>query len=467
MIRSLKRSLALWWLAIMLMLGGLMLIEAWSSAHRSADQALDGQLEAASLTIAEAMQWSDGMPLIEIPASALEVLATRWQERVFYELIGADGQLITRNAELPVTDKLKRAVSKAPVYVDASYHGETIRLHGREVSSAGWDTQEPVQVWVAHTCIGRDELARTLIERTLTRILATMLIAGVILIFAMRAWMMPIRRLRSALRERELEDTRPLLVDVPEEMNELTDTLNHLFGRQRQHRDSLLRFIADASHQLKTPLAGLRSISELSLKSPDPRDWQQALTTIQDETDRTSRLATQLLNLTRLRHQVDLADTDRIALDRLLKSTVLEWAERQDARDHDIGVEIVGSGPFVVCGEEWALHELINNLIDNALRYTPAGTVITLGLRRLNQQLELFIEDNGPGVGVPDPASLIRPFERAGRQDTCGSGLGLAIVASIAERHHGQLQLSHCQPSGLRVSLLLAVAESGHGEEDQ
>ncbi|MFP8964955.1 sensor histidine kinase [Pokkaliibacter sp. CJK22405] len=457
MAQSLKRNLALWWCVIMLCLGGLLLVEAWTSAKRSADQALDGQLEAASLTIAEAIQWPDGRPMIEVPASALQVLATHWQERVFYQLIGAHGEVITSNAFLPLTDQLKRDVSHEPVFTNAHYKGVSIRLHGREVNSAGWETQEPVTVWVAHTTRGRDALAQTLIEGTLTRLGMTMLITGLILVFVMRAWLMPIRRLRHALRKREFEEHSALHVDVPSELRELTDTLNHLLERQDQHRDALLRFIADASHQLRTPLAGLQNTSELALSSQDPERWREALNTICQASGRTSRLASQLLNLARLRHQLTAEDWVRINLSALVRDTVLEWADRQQARGHDLGVELPEEDLWFEA-EAWSLHELLSNLIDNALRYTPSGTLITVGLAVVDGIPELWVEDNGPCT-EPDPQQWLVPFARGGRQDTEGSGLGLAIVSSIAERHHAELLLTSLDPQGLKVRLRFVRVE--------
>lgn len=449
MVRSLKRSLALWWCVIMFCLGGLLLIEAWVSAKRSADQALDGQLEAASLDIAEAIQWPDGTPMLEMPASALQILATRWQERVFYQLIGAQGEAITSNVQLPITARMHAQIKQEPVFANIEYQGSSLRLHGREINSAGWETQEPVEVWVAHTTLGREALAQTLVGGTLTRIAMTMLITGLILVFVMRAWLMPIRRLRQVLRGRRLDDYSALRVDVPSELRELTDTLDHLLERQDQHREALLRFIADASHQLRTPLAGLQNTSELALGSADPERWRQALEAIYQASGRTSRLAAQLLNLARLRHQVSQVDLQTINLSALVRDSLLEWADRQHARGHDLGVELPERDIWLR-GEAWSLHELIGNLIDNALRYTPQGTLITAGISRDGDGVRLWVEDNGTCT-EEDPQRWIAPFERAGLQGTEGSGLGLAIVASIAERHDADLRLTTCEPQGLRV----------------
>lgn len=453
---SLKRRLSLWLIVIVAGLGTLLLVEAYTSARKAADRALDGQLEAASLTIAESLQWPEGRPTLEMPASALQILATRWQERVFYWLQADNGNMITQNADLPITDTMRTEARQHPVYLDAIHDGEPIRLSGREVDSAGWDTQEPVQLWVGHTRHGRDLLARELFQKSASRFAAMVLITAALVAIAMRTMLAPLRRLRQALRGRRAEDISPLTLGVPREMQELVETLNRLFADQRHHRDALLRFIADASHQLKTPLAGLQSTSELALTQRDPEAWHQALITVHASAERTSRLAGQMLSLTRLQHLAPGHDAQPLALDQLMREVATDWADRQESRDHDLGLAIEMAAPVWVEGERWALRELLNNLIDNACRYTPPGSEITLMLDGDADRATIAVEDNGPGVDAASIDRLTQPFERGQRQDTHGSGLGLAIADSIAERHGSRLAISARSPQGLRFSLTLS-----------
>ncbi|MCH4562063.1 sensor histidine kinase N-terminal domain-containing protein [Halomonas sp. EGI 63088] len=450
---TLKSRLAAWLLVTVSALGALLLIEAYVSSQRAAERAYDSQLEAAALTIAEAVQWQEGRPVVEIPAAALQILATRHQERVFYAVLDADGQRVSTNLDFPIPADGREQVAEQPVWTNADTPGAGWRLHGREFDSAGWETQDPVQIWVGHTLAGREALAGELFERAVTRFLVMVLLAGLLMLLAMRVALTPMRRLRQLLRQREADDMRPFDARVPEEMRELAETLDTLFARQRESRDALLRFTADASHQLKTPLAGLQSTSELALKSPRPDEWRRALAAVHGGAERTSRLANQLLSLARLRHVADGSEMRRLDLAALLRETVLDWAERDVAGDHDLGLaELPGTSLFIH-GEPWALRELLGNLIDNALRYTPPGSMITLGLVRQAGEVELFIEDDGPGVAPEVRERLHQPFERGGRQDTRGSGLGLAIVDSIARRHGARLSLAAREPHGLRVGL--------------
>ena len=472
---SLKRRLAVWLLVTVTGLGALLMIEARVSSQRAAERAYDSQLEAAALTIAEAVQWQQGEPLIEVPAAALQILATRHQERVFYAVLDADGEAVSTNLPFVIDPDWRERAAEAPLALTARLDGEAWRLYGREVDSAGWVSQEPVQVWVGHTRAGRLALADELFERTLTRFVAMVLLAGVLMALALRVALGPMRRLRRVLRRRDADDMRPLDARVPEEMRELAQTLDHLFARQRQSREALLRFTADASHQLKTPLAGLQSVSELALASEEPAEWRAALAAVHEGAGRTSRLAGQLLSLARLRHLGEAEAVAPLDIAAALRETVLDWAGREAARDHDLGLAPLPAGPVWVRAEGWAIRELLGNLIDNALRYTPPGSMITLGLEgpgglegleareragdEGRGEVVLFVEDDGPGVPAEARERLLQPFERGGRQDTDGSGLGLSIVDSIARRLGGRLTLGAREPHGLTVRLSLPLCD--------
>lgn len=461
---TLKSRLAIWLLATVSALGVLLLVEAYFSSQHAAERAYDSQLEAAALTIAEAVQWEAGQPVVKIPSAALQILATRHQERVFYAVLDADGQRVSGNLDLDIAPEWRRRASSQPIWMNEAYQGTQWRLYGRELDSAGWETQDPVQIWVGHTMTGREALTEVLFEQAVTRFVIMVLLAGILMLLAMRVALAPLRRLRQQLRRRDADDMRPLDTRVPEEMREMAETLDSLFTRQRQGREALLRFTADASHQLKTPLAGLQTTSELALKRDSPDAWRQALVEVHGSAERTSRLASQLLSMARLRHAVEANATSRIDALALLHETAFDWAQRDAAQAHDIGLAPLPASPQYIQGEVWALRELLGNLIDNALRYTPPGSVITLGAVCHAQTLELYIEDDGPGVSPDVMAHLHHPFERGDRQDTEGSGLGLAIVDSIVRRHEARMQVESAEKGGLRVRLLFPYLTQ-HEEE--
>lgn len=451
--QSLRRRLLLWLAAVTLIFGVALLIEAYVSARRAADRTFDGLLDSASLTIGEAIQWQDGKPLVAMPSAALQILATSAQERVFYALFGANGETVTANAALPISAAMRRAAHAGPIYADLDYDGARLRIEGREIDSAGWETREPVQIWVAHTRSGREALIHALMERAALRFAAMALLAAALVWLAVRTSLAPLERIRQLLRARAPDDLRPLAVSVPLELEELVVALDQLLERQRASHDRLMRFIADASHQLKTPLAGLQSVSELALRSSDAHDWHQALLEIHHGARRSTRLAQQLLSLARLDHRrADAFVTlDLVALAR---ARLIDWVERAASQAHDLGFD-GPARPVLVRAVAWQLDEFLNNAIDNALRYSPPGSAITVGVAAVAQRATLFVADDGPGVDDALLPQLAMPFERAGRQDTTGSGLGLAIAASIAAQHDSALVIERAAAGGLCVALHL------------
>ncbi|ODC02240.1 histidine kinase [Terasakiispira papahanaumokuakeensis] len=451
--RSLKAQLLAWLLLMVGLIGVLLLLEAYYSTQRAATRAFDRALSDAVLTISEAIQWQDGHPHIMIPSAALQMLATDHQERIFYRVLNAQGQSLAGNLDIPLSNTDMDQAQHHSVWADMDYQHERWRLLGESIQSAGWQEQDPVQIWVGHTTEGRKALAKKLFQSAVGRFLVMVLLVSFMVMTTMNVALAPLKKLRQQLRQRRPDDNYALDINVPKEMDELVETLNNLFARQRDNHDALLRFTADASHQLRTPLAGLQNISELALGQQDPSQWHSALEKINLSAQKTSRLASQLLNLARLRHAQKPEHDTLLDLKTLLQEVTLEWVEREYSYHHDLGLNHLPSEAILIPGDVWAIRELINNLIDNALQYTPPGTQITLGLLPSAQHVELFIEDNGPGVPVSQLPRLHHPFERGGRQDTAGSGLGLAIVDTITRQHQAALQISERAPSGLRVSI--------------
>lgn len=451
---SLKLRLTLLLLVAIGGLGGFLMTEAYSSAQRAANRAFDSQLRAAALTIAQSIQWDHGVPTIKIPVVALKILATQHQERVFYVILNADGTVITGN--MPATVIMpawRQAATRHPVLRDTHFTQAAIRVYGYTYDTAGWQAQEPLQIWVGHTTSGRQALASELFWAAMIRFAIVVTLAAVLLILAMQTILKPLHQLRQALRERASDDMRPLRVQAPSELSEFTNTLNSLFARQRQSRQDLIRFTADASHQIKTPLTGLRSACELALQSKQPREWHDALELVHANVLRTSRLAEQLLSLARISYSGNDDAHEPIDLFALLRACVLEWADADSARRRNLGLTPAPARTVSISGDALALHELIGNLIDNALRYTPIGTTITLGLALHANSATLFIEDDGGGVPEWLLERLHQPFERANKQDTSGSGLGMAVVHSIARAHNAELSYANRPRGGLRVCI--------------
>ncbi|WP_129138701.1 sensor histidine kinase [Modicisalibacter coralii] len=443
---SLYRRLATWLLLPLLGLGTLMLVQAYLSARDAADRAFDRLLEASSLAIAEQVKWQDDQLWLDLPPAALAMLATDAQERVFYALYDDRDNFITGNARLP---GLTASDDTALHYGDIRWHGMALRLGVRASRLEGWSQRERFEVRVAHTREGRDRLALSLFAGSLGRIAIMALLAVAVVLLAVRAALAPLTRLRRAIRGRDPRTLAPLALELPRELAELRETLNDLLARMRRVRANQERFVGDASHQLRTPLAGLSARAELALRQDDPQAWRAALEAIQSASARTARLAVQLLSLTRLNNPeatpapacLDLVETARSATRHALAAC--------HRRGIDLGLEAPDDA-VMIDGIDWQLEEALNNLIDNAQRYGARRITVRVGA--LPPTLE--VEDDGPGIPAEQRLLMLRPFHR-GAETGDGSGLGLAIVDGIARTHHARLTLAEGHGGrGLRATLL-------------
>lgn len=450
---SLYRRLLAWLLLPLLGLGTLMLAQAYIGAREASDRAFDRLLEASSLAIAEQVKWQGDRLWLDLPPAALQMLTTDAEERVFYAIYDANGDYITGNARLPPGPR--RDASEPLHYADITWHGLPLRLGIRSAQIDDWSQRERFEVRVAHTREGRERLTLSLFQGSLARLALMALLAVGIVMLAIRSALSPLTRLRRAIRERDPRTLTPLELPLPRELAELRESLNELLARMRRVRANQERFIGDASHQLRTPLAGLSARAELALRQRDPEAWRNALQAMGTTSTNTARLATQLLSLTRLNNPeaaLELRPLDLAAIARSATRNALGACHRAGI---DLGVEAPET-PVSIEGIDWQLEEALGNLIDNARRYGA----MRITVRVLDAPATLEVEDDGPGITSDQRLVVLRPFHRV-RQDGAGSGLGLAIVDGIARAHHARLTLHDThQGGGLRVSLTFSGARS-------
>nr|WP_246389783.1 sensor histidine kinase [Halomonas cerina] len=439
----------------LLALGGLMVLQAWVDARRTADRAYDRLLEAATLAIAEQVQWQDGRLWLDLPPAALEMLATDAEERVFYALYDAAGRFVTGNAELPGDPRLTldgRGEDRL-FYRDVDWQGLSLRQGVRHSRLEDWQLTEGFEVRVAHTREGRIALTNQLLRSNLAVVLAMAALAVVVLLLAVRSALAPLTRLRRAIRARDPRALTPLELALPRELAELRETLNELLARMRRVRANQERFIGDASHQLRTPLAGLSARAELALRQDDPQAWRNALEAMQATSARTARLAMQLLSLTRLDNPEHHPEHTPLDLEQLAREAVRRhWSE---CHGHGVDLGLAGTdAPVVVHGIAWELEEALTNLIDNAWCYGAHRITVRVG----GTPPVLAVEDDGPGIPESQRRLVLRPFHR-GREEGEGSGLGLAIVDGIARAHDARLVLAD-GPDGRGLSVSLHFPEA-------
>ncbi|WP_257826326.1 HAMP domain-containing sensor histidine kinase [Rhizobacter sp. J219] len=328
-------------------------------------------------------------------------------------------------------------------------------------------------VQVAKSRTSREELARQILIDTALPLSLLIVLMSVIVWGGIRGGLAPLARLRSLVEARAINDLAPIKLEAaPEEVKSLALALNTLLAEVRESVHAQNRFISDAAHQLRTPLAGLKSQTELALASTtvatDP-ELRARLKLVHESATRSAHLVSQLLALARAEPEAAAAQSrTRFDLRRLAREVAAEQVPRALAAGIDLGTDEgeTGDAPLPVTGNAMLIREALVNIVDNAIRYAGRGANVTVSAHAEGHDAVLTVEDTGPGVPESEHERIFQRFVRATHEGN-GCGLGLAIVKEIVERSHGQVALQSVQPHGLRVvvrfPLSTGVAGAGKG----
>jgi two-component system OmpR family sensor kinase len=243
--------------------------------------------------------------------------------------------------------------------------------------------------------------------------------------------------------------------ELPREIAPLAETLNQLLTRLDMLLANQRRFLANAAHELNTPLAAVKLQAQLLRRAPET-DRVTALDELDRGIARTSHLVSQLLLLARLEPDARQPERSLVQLDELVRGAVVSFAARAAERHIDLG--LISADPAGVWGDEQALRAMLDNLVDNALRYSGEGTRVDLALRVVASQAVVEVMDSGPGIALTDRERVQERFVRLDQGHATGSGLGLAIVRSIADLHKARLELTEAPSGGLLVRITLPLA---------
>lgn len=437
-------------------------LAARTYAQTAADRSYDQLLGGAALSIAETLSISDGAVQVDIPYAALDMLAAAPDDRVFYGVRAPSGDTITGYGDMPASpqprsrgSRMPQASPVEPSYFDAPYRGEMVRfvVLGREVAEPGVNGW--VRVQVGQTRIARDALAKELILGALVPIGLITILALVLVWVGVARALRPLQRIGADLAAREPSDLHALPGSAPSEIAPLVDALNGFMQRLRSNMATLQVFIAEAAHQMRTPLAGLRAQAQLALAETDPVEVRRGLQSVERNASKLSRLLNQLLSDATTMHRSDMRQFESFDL-----LAVVDKAMR-DAVPASGNTEVVlrselASAPYE--GDALLVSEALKNLIDNALKY-GGGEPVEISVARRRQGYEVAVRDHGPGISLEEQASVFERFSR-GSSTIPGVGLGLAIVKRAVESHRGEIMLSNHPVEGLVVTLYLPEVEA-------
>ncbi len=307
------------------------------------------------------------------------------------------------------------------------------------------DRKGRVLVQVAEEGRARDRIAGSVAGALLLPMIVGLPVLGLLIWLALRSGLKPLVALGRDVAVRDPDNLQPLeAADVPREVGPLVASLNELFGRLRQSIDHERRFNADAAHELRTPLAGVRAQAEVALGASADAERTHALRQVIAGCDRAARLVDQMLTLARLDPKRTLAGGARFDLAAAARDAIAEIATTGHARGVDVALD---ASPAQIVGDPALVAILLRNLLDNAIRHGPAGTTVEVGVQAVAGGAELVVTDQGPGVPPEERDRLGERFHRVLGTGETGSGLGLSIVRRIAELHHAEVAFG-AAPSG-------------------
>ena len=437
--RSLLGEILDWMLAPLFLLWPMSVAITYVVAQHIANVPYDHSLANALQVLGQQVEVENGRITLRMSAPARLALRTRENDGVFWKALGPQGDYLGGDAELPSPDKTPIHQPNIVYYQDETLRNFEIRIAYMWLDTGVHDAGLVLLV-AAETMERRTQLANDIIKGVIIPQFFVLPIAVLLVWFGLSRGVSPINALQQRLRARRPDDLSPIDESTaPTEIEPLVAAMNDLLERLSSNVLAQQRFVADAAHQLKTPLAGLRTQAELAMRDALPGDTQSSLQQIVAGTIRATRLVNQLLLMANAENpgHVGMSQTDLV---HLAKEQTLRWVDQALASGIDLGFDGPDT-PILVHGQPVLLGEVLNNLIDNALRYTPAPGRVTVIVAQTSEYSLVAVEDSGPGIPASERERVFDRFYRVLGTRADGSGLGLAIVREIATRHHASVRI--------------------------
>jgi two-component system, OmpR family, sensor histidine kinase TctE len=453
----LRRQLIFWLvlpLSSALICSGLI---AYKLAVDFVTKAYDRALYDSALDLSRRLLPRAGGLLVDLPPAAADMLENDELDRVYYTVTSDRGDFVIGQRDLPPPPFVP---TRRPQYYDGIYGDQAIRLVALRFAYDPDDTQSMALIMVAETLQRRHLLRKDILVAVATSQLVLIAMVSLAVYLGVGHGLLPLGRLRRQIETRSHRDLTPLdEPHTPVEVRPLVQAINELMLRLQRAIEAQQKFVADAAHQLRTPLAGLKTHAELALREQSLDGMRERVRALTLATDRSAHLAHQLLALARAEPEAGaMAPMAAMDLDALSREVTIEWVPRAIERCLDLGASPAES-PLVIRGNVVLVRELLSNLIDNALRYTPAGGRVTVKVEASEGKAILSVEDDGPGIAETDRLRVFDRFQRLNEVGTEGCGLGLSIVREIAELHSASVEiLSGANDRGTRASVAFALA---------
>jgi two-component system sensor histidine kinase TctE len=471
--RSLFGEILDWMLAPLLLIWPMSVFLTWMVAQGIANKPYDRELGemARSLGLqvaAEASRAPGGKARFALSPEAAALLRTDEADTVFYQVLGRRGEFLSGDRDLAVPQEEGTAVAWELHFRNDEVKNESVRVAYLWVWPEGEAGGQMMLVQVAETLGKRSRLTNEIIKGVILPQFIILPLAVLLVWLALARGIAPLNELQRRIRSRESSDLSPIDERrVPDEVAPLVRAINDLLARLDQSMSRQKHFLADAAHQLKTPLAGLRMQAELAQREIElgrsgPSELKLSLQQISLSSQRAAHMVNQLLSMARAEDNEHAARKSELDLSELAIETVRDFVPRALDKHIDLGYEGPGIGESTLrlLGQPVLIRELIRNLVDNALLYTPEGGTVTVRIVEdpFGQVAVLQVEDSGPGIAAAEREQIFQPFYRSLGTNVDGSGLGLAIVREIIQQHDAELSVEDARPRKLD-----AVEADGQG----
>lgn len=428
-------------------------------ARGTADSAYDQSLADAVMDLESHLRRDNGVILIDIGEDADAMLRSAVPDTLYYAVRDERGGLIAGDKDLPPPSPAEPGVLR---YGEHEFRGQRVR------DAVLWSTAtgKPVSIRVAETTHRRDASRDRILAAMLLENLAVMAVILLAAFLGIRHGLRPLRHLETEIARRSASDLRAIgMSGVPSELRPVLVRLNELFELLRAATGKQQRFIADAAHQLRTPLTALQNQLDLAASEKIFVAHAERLQKIEEATSRMGHLLLQLLAYAKTEDEGSAAGQFEIlGLDGLIEQSASEFVDVAIARNIDLGYELA---PARVMGSAWMIREALANLVDNAIRYTPEGGTVTVRCGESEDGPFLDVCDSGPGIAEEHVERVFDRFFRVPGTSGEGCGLGLSIVQEIAMAHGAAMALGRSSLGGLSVRMTFPMPEAPSPIDDR
>ena len=465
---SIKRRLTLWILAALVTFLIVDTTVIYQNTLQSINVAFDRTLLASARAIGDTVKFENGKLSASLPYATLEVFEAVTRGRIVYRVTDFEGGFLSGYPELPAHDGVfpKRSPYAAlAAFYEDRFDNEAVRvaalLQPVYVGLGGSDAYRMVTVQVAETLELRKSLAQQALISTLDRQVIFLMLMSTLIWWLIARGMRPISALRRELLERDPESLTPITTPASRELKPLVEALNEVMARLKRVLDNQQRFVRDASHQLRTPLAALKAQVQNAQRGDTPPDL--AFAELAESVDRATRVANQMLALAKVA-QLDAEPTDGAEitdLHTMARELAVECSPLIADKELEFALETYGSASngYRVNGHEWLIRELFRNLMSNAMRHTPRGSAFGIDIRSHGRVIAMSVWDSGDGMDADREAKLFEPFSTS--DPVAGSGLGLIICRDICKSLGARMSLKNRNADEIGARGLRATVEFG------